>query len=454
LKAAEAADEFDQVFRGRIDQLGSSNLASELMGKGRNYVSGQLKDFGIRVRDALASLEVLGDPLPEEAFHTAFSRLGVDPVLYLEAAREPQPMAPDLYFREIAPRVAALGAAGASPGGVWPTRARKLEKLDKLRRRDRQLAKERLQQMISSMVERMETKGERPRVALGELAAALVVLASLQRYAGRRGDAADLLAAARPLSIAAADCLVEGDWYVKAAMLLVDLNRDARAYQFLLEAGSLFFLAGSAAKQAEAAVGRAYVLTHAGHHAESQKLLEQVLPLIGEGQEELRLFAHQTLAKNLRERGFLAESCRQLQVAIELTGDDPMAHASCLWIQAKLFDRLGNVAGAMAALKAALPLVARLAGAAELAEMAMEYARLLLKEGRRPELRALAADLSSWIQQLRGTKKLRVVVEDFRALIELGELSEDGFLEILKRLQVARPAALRKKEGRGEARGA
>lgn len=448
MKAEAAAEEFDQVFRGRVDQLGSSNLASELLGKGRNYLSGQLKDFGVRVRDALASLEILGDPLPEETFHTAFSRLDTDPALYLEAAREPQPMSPDAFFREMASRIAALVAAGASPGGAWASRAQKLEKLDRLRRRDRQLAKERLQQMITGMVERMEKESVRPRVALGELASALGVLASLHRYAGRRGDAVDLLAAARPLSLAAKDNLVEGDWLVKAAMLLVDLNRDARANQFLLEAGSLFFLARSPAKEAEAAVGRAYVLTHAGQHAESRQILVHVLPRLQESQEELRLFAHQTLAKNLRELGLLAESCEQLSIAIGMSGDDPMARASCLWIQAKLFDRLGDVPSAMASFQEALPIVAKLTGAAELAEMSMEYARLLLKEGRRPELRALAADLATWIQQLRGSKKLRDVIEDFGALIELNELGDDAVLEILKRIQISKPVAIRKKEAR------
>lgn len=441
MQAEAAAEEFDELLRGRIDQLGSSNLASELMGKGRNYVSGQLKDYGIRVRDALVCLELLQDPLPEEIFHTAFNRLGTDPALYLEAAREPQQVAADLFFREIAPRIEALVAAGATPDGAWRSRAARISRLDQLRRRDRQLAKERLQQLIAGMVERMERTGARPRVALGELAAALGVFAALHRYAGRRGDAVDLLMAARPLCLLADDCLAEGDWYMKAAMLLVDLSRNARAYQFLLEAGSLYFLANAAAKQAEAAVGRAYVLTHAGRHAESRKILEQVLPLIMAKETDVKLFAHQTLAKNLRELGLLAESCRQLSLAVELTGDDIMARASCLWSQAKLFDRLGDVHGAMDAFREALPLVARFTGAAELAELAMEYARLLLKGGRRPELQTLAADLSVWIHQLRGTKKLRDIAADFTALIELNQLSEAAFLEILKRIQVFKSAS-------------
>lgn len=441
MNAKEAADGFDVVYSGRLDQLGSANLASERMGRERNYLNGQLNDHGIRVRDALSGLEVLGDPMPEETFYTAFQKLDKDPAVYLEAAREPQPMAPDLFVREIAPRLAALVAAGASPGGEWQSRARKIEKLDKLRRRNRQLARERLHQMIYGMVERMENKDERPRKALGELSSALGILAALKRCAGCRADALDLLLAARPLSLQAKDSEIAADWFMRAAMLLVDLNRDVRAHHFLLEAGSLYFLAGSTAKQAEVVVARAYVLTHANHHSESRHLLGLVLPLLGEHQGETRLVAHQTLAKNLRECGEVVEACKHLSIAIEMAGDDPWSLASCLWSKGKLLARLGDTSAALISFEEALPLVAKVTGAGELAELGMEYAKLLWTEGRWPELRALAADLATWIQPLRGTKKLQDIIEDFTALILVNDLTEESFCEILRRIQAFKAAS-------------
>jgi tetratricopeptide (TPR) repeat protein len=438
MKAEEATDSFDEVYSAQVDQRGSFDLASKRMGRDRKFLRGQLDARGVRVPDVLHSLEVLDHPSPQDVFHTAFSRLDIDPAIYLEAAREPQQTAADHFFREMAPRLAALAAAGASPGGEWQSRSRKLEKLDKLRRQDRQLARERLNQLIAGMVERMEKKDERPRKALGELAMALGVLASLQRYAGRRGDALDLLQAARPLCLLARDPFVEGDWFVKSAILLVDLNRNTRAYQFVLEAIDLFFLAGAIAEQAQATVTSAYVLMHAEQHAESKKILEQVLPLLQDHQAHIRLIAHQTLAKNFRELGELDEACEQLSTAIGLAGDDTMARASCLWDRATLLGRLGDVSGAMASYHEALPLLAKLTGAAELAELAMEYAKLLFREGKWPELKALTIDLAGWIQELRGTSKLRAVIDEFARLVEFNRLSEEAFQKILKRLQAAR----------------
>lgn len=433
MKAEEAIAALVDSLRERVRQRGSFADASVAMGENRNFLAAQVRTGRIQVGSFLKGLEALGDPLPTESFHTAFCRLDTDPAEILEAARERQKPAPDQYFREMAPRIARLEAPRPAANPPWQSRARKIEKLDQLRRRDRETAKMKLQRLITGMVERLETSGGPPK-AYGELAWSLGVLAALHRYAGRRGDALDLLQAARPLTLLAGSSAAEGDWFVRAAILLVDLSRNARAHQFLLEAGSLFFLAGDTAKQAEAEIGRAHVLTHAGLHRASKSLLIQVLAVLEPGHLEARLLAHQILAKNLREMGHLAQACDHLAAAIELVGDDDLARASCLWSRGKLLDKLGDPNGAKAAFREALPYFARLTGAAELAELSMEYAKLLIQEGRRPELQELAAHLSGWIYELRGNRKLRDVVADFTALIELNELSELALQEIVRRI--------------------
>lgn len=255
----------------------------------------------------------------------------------------------------------------------------------------------------------------------------------------------DVLIAARPLCVLAGDCEAEGDWFVRAGLLLVDLSRNERAHQFMLLAGSSYFLSGSSAKQAEAVIGRAYVLAHARLYGASVKLLELVLPLLKEEQDDLRRFAHETLAKNFRELGELPKASRHLSMALKLMKDD-LARASCLWGHAKLLRRLGDDRNAIAAFREALPLLAKVTGAGELAEMAMEYAKVLLKEGRWPELRLLAADLSGWIQELRGTRKLRDTIEDFTALVEANKLSAMTLKEILQKIRKFQPIQLERTE--------
>lgn len=442
MKAEEAGAAFEEAYDAEVGQYGSYRQASLLMGRPETYLRGQLRRGEMGVRCALRGLEVMGAPMPEEVFHTAFCRLDTDPVRILEAARERQAMEPDVYFRGLAPRLKKLAEAGATAaGGQLYSRAGKIAQLDKLRRSDRHQAKAKLQRLISGLVERMESTGERPPQSFGELAWALGVLAAIQRYAGRRGDAVDMLALAWPLGLLADQRMTEGDWFLRAAFLLVDLNREARAYQFLHEASGKYLLAGSTEKQLVAAIGRAYVFTHSGAHAASIALLGQVLPALAEDQVEARRFAHETIAKNLQETGNLSGASWHLSKAISLLGEDLLSRGSCLWRQAKILFALGDTPAALACFAEALPLCAKLTGAAELAEMAMDYAKVLVKERRWPELRTLAANLSTWIQALHGTRKLLNIVDDFVALVELNRLCSKNLAEIVARIQSSKSAA-------------
>lgn len=445
MRAEEDYVAYKNVHGEQIQQESSYRKASSLMGRQEGYLGDQAREGNLSIYDALHSLEVVGHPLPRETFHTAFCQLDTDPALILEAAREHQHLAPDLYFREIAPRLKMLVAAGPTPAANYRSRAKKIVELDELRRQDRHQAKEKLQRLISGLVERLEQTATRPPRAFGELAWALGVLAAVHRYAGRRSDAVDLLVAAYRLCLMADDFGDEGDWFVRAGLLLVDLCRNDRAHQFMLEAGSNFFLANAAAKQVEAEISRAYVLSHARLYSASIRVLERMLPLLTVEQVDLRCFAHQTLAKNFRELGNLAEASKHLSMAIGLIRDD-LARASCLWTQANLLNRLGQVSKAIASYREALPFIAKASGAAELAEMSMEYAKLLVRERRRPELQSLAADLSGWVHQLRGTRKLRDIIDDFTALIEVNKLSEVHLQKIVERILASKSVPRKRTE--------
>lgn len=449
MKAEVVVRRFGDGFLVEVEKLGSWVEAANVVGRSANYYPYQLKTpggAGLSYPHALRSLEQLGHPMPTEVLHTAIARLDEDPALILLAARERQGIAADLYFREARPRLEALIEAGPTAEGAWSNRAAKIKKLDKLRRTDRERAKEKLQVLISHALDRLEQTGLRPRQAFADLAAALGVLAALQRLAGRRDDAMDLLLVARPLSLLAKDPVAEGEWLLKTAYLLMDLGREVRACQFLQEAHTLYFLGGAQARQAATVVVRGLFLKEAGQYEASRKILEPVLPLLQLDDVEHRLSAHQSLATNFQELGDLPRACEHLLAAIELVGDDLLARASCLCSRARLLQQLGDAPGALSCYEEAMPLYAKLTGAGELAELAMEYAAVLLKERCRPELRKLAADLSGWIHQLRGNRKLRDIGEDFTGLIELNELNEETLAGILERVQETKPPSVRRTE--------
>jgi tetratricopeptide (TPR) repeat protein len=440
MRVDDVEPHFDAGFREGVKAFGKTlTEAGQVIGHSVSYYSRLMTEEGgsLNWQQSTKSLELMGHPRPLEVLYTAISEIDTDPALILLAAREQTKVAADLYFREARPRIEALIAAGPTPEGEWSSRAAKIKKLDKLRRRDPQAAKVKLQELINNALDRLETTAIRPRQAFAELAAVLGVLAALQRLAGRRNDAMDLLLVARSLSLLADDA-AEGEWLLTTAFLLVDLNRNTRAYQFLLEAHSLFFQAGLPHRQAATLVTQGYVLTHSGRHAASRKVLERVLPLLPATDIEGRLAAHQLLAGNCQALGEIERALQHIDAAVKLVDDDLLARASCHWVRARLLVELTEVPRALHSYREALALHARISGAAELAEMAMEYAKLLIQEGCRPELRSLAADLSRWIFELGANRKLSAIIEDFTSLVALNDLTDVALGRIRDQLKAAK----------------
>ena len=399
---------------------------------------------GMRTQELLESQETSGNPLPQEVYHEALFSLDTDPAAILGYAREFQKLKADPFLAELRPRLEALTRSGAA-SGEWPSLVEEIRRLDLLRRRDRPAAKEQLEELISGAIDRLNGRG--PRRALGEISMALGVLAALQRLAGRRDDAVDLLVLSRPLAMLAKDPKVDADWYQKAAYLLVDLSRLPRAEEFVLRAHLLYDVAGARAERLRAMVDLAFVLTHADKHFDSIQIIEAVLPRLPACDHEYRFGAFHLLAGNFQALGDLRSAHKHLDSAIQASDDDLLARAYALWRRAELQVDTGDLVGAMASYREALPLYAKLTGAADLAKLAMEYATLLMRQGCRPELRALAADLSGWLEQLRGNLKLRIVIEDFQALIAFDELDEQAFGEILARVNAAKKQVRQSKTG-------
>ena len=230
-----------------------------------------------------------------------------------------------------------------------------------------------------------------------------------------------------------------GRWYRKALYLLVDFKRYDLASEFAHEALKHFVFAGSAADQARVLVDIGFVQSHAGLARETIATLERALELLPKSDHTSRFGAHQILAKQRLKLGDQGGARNEFDAAIPLAGNDSLALAFLHWRRAKLATETGDKAAAIESFKAALPLFVQQAGLAELAGLAMDYAQFLFSEKRRPELLALAADLSGWIHQLRGNRKLRDTSADFLALLQSGGLSASQLQEIRQRFTKASP---------------
>ncbi len=439
MDAEEGAERVKKIYTLQVKKRGSQAKASRRMGKGTPYITEQLQhESGLRARDQLDSLSVLGCRLPQEVFHEALYSLETDPADMLEFSREFQKLPMDPFLLELKPRLEALATAGSGTAGNWPSRVQEVQQLDFLRRRNRGLAKEQLEQLLLAMLAELEAGGPPPRQGLAELISALGVLAAIHRLAGRRDDSMDVLLPAWPLARLAQSPKARAEWYQKAAYLLVDLDNNTRAYHFLLEAHRLYDIAGTEGCRLRTLVDSAYVLTHAGYHEESRAILESLLSRLPEADFENRLSAHQILGKNFQAAGNLVAARKHLDLAIDMVGQDLLARASCLWRRGKLLIELGDTSRGLDSFAEAMPLHATLTGAGELAELGMEYAEVLVKEGRRPELRTLAADLAGWLDLLKANMKLRAAIADFHSLIELDELNLSNLGKILQAIRVAK----------------
>ena len=442
---------YEQVcatYRDVVDVYGSLTKSSKRLLRDDAYLSGQLGELpGLRLLDLLSSLVVLGHPAPAEVLYRALFDLDTCPATILAAARERQNLPRDPFLAELAPRLLALAAAGPTERDPrWPSRAQKIRELDRLRRRDRELAKRRVQKLIATNLDLLE-KGARPPEALAQLCGAICVLAVIYRLAGRRDDATDLLVLTYPLVEQTGNPAVKAEWLRKAAYLLVDLANNKRADEFIVEAHELFDLADLPAERLRTLVDRAYVYYHAKKHALSVDYLQKALLRLDESDSEYRAAAHQILALNFRASGKLAAAREQLDAAILLAKDDIRGRAYCLLARAEILIECKNVPAGLASYLEAMPLCAKHMGAAELAELAMKYATILFHERRRPELLVLAADLSGWLEELQAHLKLRDAIADFQALVEMDSLDHESLRAILGRIAEAGP-----QEKRGYAR--
>lgn len=431
MDAKEGVERLKTTYLDRLKRLGSLNQGSTGIGEVEGYLAGQKDNKrGLRPQDVLRSQEALGNPLPEEVYHEALFSEEKDPAAILAYSREYQELRPDPFVTSLLPRLRLLAAAGATPAPssdeAWESLQPAIRDLDRQRRRNRQAALKKLQQLIARALGQLE-QGARPRQGIADLCTALGVLAAIYRLAGRRDDAVDLLVAARPLVIAAGSFKTEAEWYQKAAYLLVDLNRFKRGEEFIGKAHFLFEVAGATDERLRTLVDYGYVLTESLRYAEALVHLETILPLVPKTDIEGQLSAHQLMATNLDALGNLTGAQAHLEKAMTLVGDNLLAKAYCLWRLANIQAFTGQTTAAFSSFQGALQLFAKLTGATELAQLAMDYAAFLLKQGCRPELRRLAADLTGWLDRLRGHFRLRAIMENFQALVLLNELDDKTF---------------------------
>lgn len=438
MNAEDAAGRLKVVHWDRLKRLGSLAETSRRMGEKDGYLSGQRENpQGMRVQDAFVSLEIVGNPMPEELVHEAYFSEPKDPAGILLYSRPYQGLKPDSLLIRIAPRLEALAAADPVAHGDWRSVRNKIREIDRLRRRDRQAAYKKVRYLLNTAINKL-TGAARPATAWVQLCSALGVLAAIYRLAGKLDDAVDLLALTQSLVRKTRDARAKAEWYQKAAFLLVDLGRHARAEEFVMQAHKFFDLSGSSMDRLGALVDLAYVFTHAQRHQESLDLLELVLPQLNEQDRDSRIAAHQICGKNLQEMGNYVAAGEHFDRALALTDEKEMARAYCLSMKVHFLLASGELSLALTTYPEYLDRFARFGGLNTVIKSTLEYLYWLRKKGpwveSRQELEVLTIRLRGWMGYLNAEYRLRAAAESLRALIEFGRLDDDSIFSILEEI--------------------
>jgi tetratricopeptide (TPR) repeat protein len=434
VEAENAARIMKPVLLDRVERHGSLASGSRLLGKDDGYLAEQKDDErGLRTQDALMSLKVMGVAMPEELYHEAFFSEPKDPAAILRYSRENQKLRPDPLLVELTPLLEKLAAAGPTPG-EWESRSSEIREIDYLRRRDRRAAYDQLGHFL---LEQLDTlSGEtRPRAAFCDLASALGLLAAILRLAGRRDDSVDLLALAWPIAVQAKNPFTRAEWYQKAAYLLADLCRYSRAESFVEKAYLLYGIAGASHEQLAVLVDIGYILTEAGRHEESLDHLYEVLPKLVEIEDRYQVSAHHLLAVNHHSLGDLEAAKAHSRQAVGLIGDNFLAKAYCLWRLGEQLVVSNDLSEGFACFDEAIPLFIEHVGEpALIAHMIFSYTSILLESSHFAQLQNLDSHLSLWRGHSKRNIRLRTQIEDFRALINLGELTSSSFAKIRQQI--------------------
>lgn len=431
-----------KVFGKRIGRRSSLTAASEALGLPVGQMHRvKVHKLGGRPMEMLGGLVAIGDENPPDLYHEALEEIPRNHVAILACSRENQGLEPSAFLVGLTLRLRDLVAAGREKSGSWRCQLVLIRCLESERLNDWKQAAVKLEWILGLLLFFVEKKGRRMPEAFADIACALIALAAAYRIGGRRDDANDILRMTRPLVDLAGFALVEGLWLQKSGYLLVDLNRCDRAYEFFQEAAVCFIAAGASREQAQTLVDLGYVLHHAGQSEAALSILQQALNLLPADEKAYIFAVHQIRSVELQKLGRLEEASAEIGWALGVAADFNLGRASLHWSRARLSSLRQNIADAICDYESALDLYRAHGGAADLAEVTLEFAELLATSRLREELLRLAEGTALWLGPARGSSKIRAALESFLALVRLKKLDAGAIAEIRKELPLkSKPA--------------
>ena len=438
------------VLKELVEHHSSSRCVAEQMGQAHNYVARILRgETKLRLDVLERILETLG--VSQSFFLQLVSSSGhprdLIEVLAFYGADGP---APEPFIVEIDQRVENLlegpafeSQAFAAPlPGVGPARAvtrhrDRLVELEDRRQTDRSSAKADLEALSCEILGTVGVEGL-DRDAAADLAEALSIWATIQRFEGCRRDTSLAYRVAIKLALAVDSSRALGITLQKAAYLLRDLDCSQAALVFLDHASRHFLRDGDMASCAKIFVDRGSMFMTMAEYPDAVREFSSALHLLPVEEWRNRAGSFGNLAICYEQLGRFPEAKHCLEMSEAMYGDRPeLGLAYVRWNRGSLAMADGEPAHAEGYFTKALQQLEAFGQPLDFATLALSLAEAYMRQGKVQALRDLADRMLAWLPAIRGNRIADAALMEWIRCARWGEVTHQVLREARQKLQQA-----------------
>ncbi|MEM1177535.1 MAG: helix-turn-helix domain-containing protein [Acidobacteriota bacterium] len=426
------------TLRELIEHHSSSRCVAEQMGQAHNYVARILRgETKLRLDTLERILETLGVP------HRLFMQMvlagrpneadAIGLLRFLAGSDEPA----EPFLTDIRPTLDVLLRMPLVDDETYPRHAAELDRLERLRRSDKEGAEAGLKSLIFEIL--TDPPVPVPRQMLEDLGEALAVFGTVQRFLGRQLDSACALQAALRVGARAGRPRGLAHVFRKAAFLMREYGQAAIGIQYLEHARELFLRVGDTRRCFEIFSDRASFWVNMGEIGRARQDFLTAVSLLPEDEPVQVYGAYAGLAFCYQEEGNAQAALDAIEKAEAIhSGEGDIAFAYLVWNRAKLAVEVGEPTVARLQFRRAIDLLVQYSDPIDGALCALDLCGLLIEMGEVSEVKGLAELMLSWLPAFQGQRVADAVITEFIRCAKWGEVTSRFLAGARRRLKQSR----------------
>ena len=434
------------VLKELVEHHSSSRCVAEQMGQAHNYVARILRgETKLRLDVLERILDTLG--ISQTFFLQLVSSSGSpqDLIEVLKFYGGDGPL-PETFIQDMSASVAELLTDACvedqakdfgfelSDYGVESPRQAKVTELEERRQKDRAGAKAELELLAQEILTEMETEGFDPGSA-AELAQALSIWATIQRFEGCRRDSSLAYQVALHLGVHAESHKALGFTLQRTAYLLGDLGCYQASLVFMDYAIRHLIRTGEVTACGTVFADRGAMLLNQADFSAAVDEFKAALNILPESQWRSRAACFGNLAICYEQLSRLAPARTCLEMAEQLYGDSQeIGLAYVLWNRGRLSMADKHVVDAESYFIRALNHLESFGQPLSFANLALSLAEAYMVQGKVQALRDLADRMLAWLPAIRGNRIADAALMEWIRCARWGEVTHQVLNEARQKL--------------------